>query len=99
MEELNYPWSGCCGVAVAAVAVNHSGIQLANESALEGFSQQTVGCDTEAHTEVCPGQDDSILLLCFDVPQKHKRYNEAQGTRLLLKFSSLEIKERQSRAC
>lgn len=63
MEEQNYPWLGCCGEAVAAVAVNHCGIQLANESALGGFSQQTVGCDP-AHMEVRPGQDDSILLYC-----------------------------------
>lgn len=55
---------GCCGVAVAAVAVNHSGIQLANESALEGFSQQAVGCDP-AHMEVSPGQDYSILTALF----------------------------------
>ncbi len=59
MGEQNDPWSGCCGGAIAAVAVNHSGIQFANESALEGFSQQTAGCDP-AHMEVCPGQDYSI---------------------------------------
>lgn len=88
MEELNYPWSGCCGGALAAVAVNHRGIQHANESALEGFSQQTVGCDP-AHMEVCPGQDDSILLLCFDVSQKHKRYNRAQDTRLLAEHNEI----------
>lgn len=46
MVEQNDPWSGCCAVAVAAVPVNHSGFQLANESALEGFSQQTAGSDT-----------------------------------------------------
>lgn len=71
MEKHNYPWSGCCGVVVAAVAVNHNDIQLTNESALEGFGQQTVGCDL-ARMEVCPGQDDSVLLLCFDVSQRHK---------------------------
>lgn len=51
---------GCCGVAVSAVVVNHSGIQLANESGLEGFSQQTVGCDP-THMEVCPSQDDCVF--------------------------------------
>lgn len=56
MKEQNDPWLGCCGVAVAAVVVNHSGSQLANESALGEFSQKTVGCDP-AHMEVCPGQD------------------------------------------
>lgn len=56
MEKQNYPWSGCCGVAVAAVTVNHSGIRLTNESARGGFSQQTAGCDP-AHMEVCPSRD------------------------------------------
>lgn len=69
VEKQNYPRSGCCGVAIAAVAVNHSSIQLANESARGGFSQQTIGCDP-AHMEVSPGQDDSMLLLCFD--ENHK---------------------------
>lgn len=65
MEKHNDPWSGCCRAAVAAVSVNHCGIQLANESALGGFSQQTKGCNP-AHMDVCPGQNDSISLLCFD---------------------------------
>lgn len=50
MEKQNDP-VGFCGVA--AVAVNHGGIQLANESALAGVNQQTVGCDP-AYVEVCP---------------------------------------------
>lgn len=56
----------CCGVAQAAVAVNHCGIQLANESAQKGFSLQTTGQDP-AHMEVCPGQEDSIKLACFEL--------------------------------
>lgn len=40
VQEQNNSRLGCCSVAVAAAAVNHCGIQPANESALEGFSQQ-----------------------------------------------------------
>lgn len=69
MEKQNDLWSGCCGAAVAAVAVNHCGIPRANESALGGFSQQTVGCDP-AHMEVCPGQDDYLLVPFFGCPLK-----------------------------
>lgn len=75
MEKQNYP-VGCCGVA--AVAVNHSGIQLANESALEGFNQQTVGRDP-AHMEVRPCQDDFILLLCFNKNHEGVTRHKIQG--------------------
>lgn len=40
MKQQRAPGFGCCGVAGAAVAVNHRGIRLANESAVEGFCQQ-----------------------------------------------------------
>lgn len=53
-------WLGCSGVAIAAVVVNHRGSELANESALQEFSQKTVGC-SPAHMEVCPGQNSSAL--------------------------------------
>lgn len=63
MEEQNYP-VGCRGVA--AVAINHCGFESARECVLEGFSQQPVGCDP-AHMEVCPCQDDFLLLFYCSV--------------------------------
>lgn len=51
----------CCGVAIAAVAVNHKRLQLANESAVEGFRQHTLGLHP-GHMQVLPGWDDSAVL-------------------------------------
>lgn len=51
-------------VAVTAVAVNHRGIQLANESAAEGFSRCRPGSKASGRTS-----RHCQVLLCFNIPQ------------------------------